>query len=116
MRFRRPSLGRLAAVMIAASVGIGLLTIGARLVSGGSGFVRALEAATLVLAAGAYLAYALAHHKNRRELMTRAILVSAFALWAIVQAFPGDSASATLNDVVILLFVADLAILLSPWR
>jgi hypothetical protein len=101
--------------MIGASVGTGFITICARALSGGGALARSLEATTLVLAAGAYLAYALAHHKNRRELMTRAILVSAFTLWAIVQAFPGDPGSATLNDVVILLFVADLAILLSPW-
>lgn len=115
MRSSRRGLGRLAAVLIAASVGTGSITICARVLSGGGGLVRTLEAVTLVLAAGAYLAYALAHHNNHRELMTRAVLVSAFTLWAIVQAFPGDSGSATLNDVVILLFVADLAILLSPW-
>jgi hypothetical protein len=42
--------------------------------------------------------------------------VSAFALWAIVQLAPTGIDSALVNDVVIVLFVADLAILLSPWR
>jgi hypothetical protein len=76
---------------------------------------RALEGATLFLAAGAYLAHAVAHHDDRRELLTRSILVSAFALWGIVQIVPGLPGNALLNDVVILLFVVDLAILVSPW-
>lgn len=50
-----------------------------------------------------------------RELLTRSILVSAFALWGIVQSAPGLPGSAILNDVVIVLFVVDLAILVSPW-
>jgi hypothetical protein len=41
------------------------------------------------LAAGAYLAHVIAHHDDRRELLTRSILVSAFALWGIVQIAPG---------------------------
>ena len=60
-----------------------------------------IATATAVLAAAAYLAYALAHHQNRRELVTRSILVSAFALWAIVQLAPGFSHVALLNDITI---------------
>jgi hypothetical protein len=41
--------------------------------------------------------------------------VSAFALWGIVQLAPGFADVALLNDVTILLFVTDLAFLLSPW-
>ena len=74
-----------------------------------------LEGATLFLAAGAYLAYALAHHRNHRDLVTRSILVGAFALWGIVQLAPGFADVDLLNDVAIVLFVADLAFLLSPW-
>ena len=37
-------------------------------------------------------------------------------LWAVVQIAPGFSGAALLNDLTILLFVADLAILLSPAR
>jgi hypothetical protein len=77
--------------------------------------LNVLEGVTLFLAASACLAYALAHHRNRRELVTRSILVSAFALWAIVQLAPGFAGAALLNDVTILLFVTDLAFLLSPW-
>lgn len=47
---------------------------------------------------------------------TRLVLVTAFALWAIVQLAPSFSGAPLLNDLTILLFVADLAILLSPAR
>ena len=81
----------------------------------GGSSARAAEGAALFLAAAAYLAHATAHHDNRRELLTRSILVSAFALWGIVQIAPGLPGNALLNDVVIVLFVVDLAILVSPW-
>jgi hypothetical protein len=111
---RRSKLGQLAGGLIAASVVAGILAICVRAVWGGSP-ARAFEGATLFLAAGAYLAHVLAHHDDRRELLTRSILVSAFALWGIVQIAPGLPDNALLNDVVIVLFVVDLAILVSPW-
>ena len=52
---------------------------------------------------------------NIRELLTRSILISAFALWGIVQLIPGLPASGVINDVVIVLFVVDLAFIVSPW-
>jgi hypothetical protein len=100
--------------LIATSVAVGVLAIFVRVGSGGSS-ARALEGATLFLAAAAYLAHAFAHHEDRRELLTRSILISAFALWGIVQIAPGLPGDALLNDVVIVLFVIDLAILVSPW-
>jgi hypothetical protein len=109
----RTKLRHLARGLIAASVGTGLLAIAARAGWGGSS-ARALEGATLFLAAGAYLAHVIAHHDDRRELLTRSILVSAFELWGIVQIAPGLPANALLNDVVIVLFVVDLAILVTP--
>ena len=92
----------------------GILAIGARAGWGGT-VARGLEGATLFLAAGAYLAHVFAHHDGRRALLTRSILVSAFALWGIVQIAPALPGNALLNDVVIVLFVVDLAILVSPW-
>jgi hypothetical protein len=115
VRARRPALGWLAAALIAVSLGAGLLTIGARALGTTGLDLRVLEGATLFLAAGAYLAYALAHHRNHRDLVTRSILVGAFALWGIVQLAPGFADVDLLNDVAIVLFVADLAFLLSPW-
>jgi hypothetical protein len=110
---RRIPLHQIAGLLIAASVGAGLLAIVVRAAAGGS-LARALEGATLFLAAAAYLTYVLAHHHNRRERLTRSVLVSAFALWGIVQLAPGLPGNAVLNDVVIVLFVVDLAILVSP--
>lgn len=114
MRTRPTKLRHLAGGLIAASVGAGILAISARAGWGGSP-ARAFEGATLFLAAGAYLAHVLAHHDTRRELLTRSILVTAFALWGMVQIAPGLPGNALLNDVVIVLFVVDLAILVSPW-
>ncbi len=113
MRTRHSPLRHIAGWLIVASAGAGLLAIFVRAVAGGS-FARVLEGTTLFLAAAAYLAYVLAHHTDRRELLTRSILVSAFALWGVVQLAPGLPGNAVVNDVVIVLFVVDLAILVSP--
>ena len=115
MSARRPALGWLAAVLVGASVAAGLFAVVARIAAAPAADLRVTEGVTLFLAAAAYSAYAFAHHQNHRELVTRSVLVSAFALWAIVQLAPGFSHVALLNDITILLFVADLAFLLSPW-
>ncbi len=100
--------------LIAASALAGVVAIGVRAGWGGAP-ARALEGATLFLAAGAYVAHVVSHHETLRQTLTRAILVSAFALWGIVQIAPGLPGNAVLNDVVIVLFVVDLAIIVSPW-
>ena len=114
MTARHRQLRYLAGGLIAASAVVGLVAIAVRAGSGGS-VARALEGTTLFLAAAAYVAHVLAHHETTRELLTRSILVSAFALWGIVQIAPGLPGNAVLNDIVIVLFVVDLAILVSPW-
>jgi ABC-type transport system involved in cytochrome bd biosynthesis fused ATPase/permease subunit len=111
---RQRQLRHLAGWLIAASALAGLMAIGVRAASGGAP-ARAVEGATLFLAAAAYVAHVLAHHETFRETLTRSILVSAFALWGIVQIAPGLPGNAVLNDVVIVLFVVDLAIIVSPW-
>jgi hypothetical protein len=113
VRPRQTQLGHLAGWLIAGSAVVGLVAIGVRAGWGGAP-ARALEATTLFLAAAAYVAHALAHHDTLRELLTRSILVSAFALWGVVQIAPGLPANAVLNDIVILLFVVDLALIVSP--
>jgi hypothetical protein len=114
VRAHNRQLRHLAGGLIAASAAAGLLAIGVR--AGWDGPpARALEGATLFLAAAAYVAHVAAHHGGLRELLTRSILVSAFALWGLVQIAPGLPGNAVLNDVVIVLFVVDLAILVSPW-
>jgi len=115
MRVDNPRLRRVAGGLIVGSACAGVLAIADR--AGGDGsLARAFEGAALFMAAAAYLAHVLAHHQQRRELLTRSILVSAFALWGIVQIAPGLPGDAILNDVVIVLFVVDLAILVTPWR
>jgi hypothetical protein len=114
VRARQTQLRHLAGGLIAASVVVGIVAICVRAAWGGAD-ARALEGATLFLAAVAYLAHVLAHHETRRELLTGSILVSAFALWGLAQIAPGLPDSAVVNDVVIVLFVVDLAILVSPW-
>ena len=116
MTAHRPTLRRLAGALIGASVLAGILNVCLRIAAAGPTALRAGESATLLLAASAYMAYALGHYRDRRGLITRSILVTAFALWAIVQLAPTYSEAALLNDLTILLFVADLAILLSPAR
>jgi hypothetical protein len=111
---RHSQLHYVAGGLIGASALVGLLAVGVRAGWGGTP-ARALEGTTLFLAAAAYVAHVLAHHETARELLTRSILVSAFALWGVVQIAPGLPGNAVLNDVVIVLFVVDLAILVSPW-
>jgi len=110
---RHRQLRYVAGSLIAASAAVGLFAIAVRVGWGGAP-ARALEGATLFLAAAAYVAHVLAHHETTRELLTRSILVSAFALWGVVQIAPGLPDAAVLNDVVIVLFVVDLAILVRP--
>lgn len=111
---RHRRLRHLAGGLIAASALAGVFAIGVRAAWGGWP-ARALEGGTLFLAAAAYVAHVLAHHAVLRELLTRSILVSAFALWGVVQIAPALPGDAVLNDVVIVLFVIDLAIIVSPW-
>ena len=113
---RRPQrqLRHLAGCLITFSALVGVVAIVVRADSGGAA-ARALEGATLFLAAGAYVVHVLAHHESVRQLLTRSILVSAFALWGLVQIAPGLPDALVLNDVVIVLFVVDLGILVSPW-
>ncbi len=114
MKAHQRRLRHIAGGLIAASVAAGLLAIGVRAGWGGSP-ARALEATTLFLAATAYIAHVLAHHDTLGELLTRSILGSAFALWGVVQLAPGLPGNAVLNDIVIVLFVVDLAVLVGPW-
>jgi hypothetical protein len=114
MRTPHGQLRHLAGWLIAGSVVAGTCAIAVRAGWGGWS-AQALEGGTLFLAAGAYLAHVLAHHDTPRELLTKSILVSAFALWGILQIVPALPEAAVLNDVVIALFVIDLAIIVSPW-
>jgi hypothetical protein len=75
-----------------------------------------LEGGALLFAAAAYLAHLASHRPSPRELVLRSGLVTAFVLWAVVQLAPSFRGAALLNDGAIVLFVADLAFVLMPWR
>jgi len=64
VRTRQRQLGHVAGGLIAASVLVGIVAVGVRAGWGGSP-ARALEGATLFLAAGAYLAHVLANPDDR---------------------------------------------------
>jgi hypothetical protein len=66
VRARHRQLRQLAGGLIVAAATIGLLAIGVRASWGGS-VARALEGATLFLAAAAYVSHVLGHHENRRS-------------------------------------------------
>lgn len=114
MKAGQRRLRHLAGGLITLSALVGVLAIVVRADWGGA-VARALEGTTLFLAAAAYVAHVLAHHDSTRQLLTRSILVSAFALWGLVQIAPGIPNAAVLNDIVIVLFVVDLGMLVSPW-
>ena len=114
MRSNHRRLPHIAGWLIAGAVLTGVFAIAIRAGWGGVA-ARVLEGVTLFLAAAAYLVHVVAHHEHAREFVTKSILVSAFALWGIVQIAPGLPGNAVLNDVVIVLFVVDLAIIVSPW-
>jgi hypothetical protein len=85
---RQPTLQQLAGALIALSITAGISTLAVRATSGGSLTVRLLEGTTLLLAAVAYLFYVLAHHSQLGQVVSRLILVTAFALWASRTARP----------------------------
>ena len=114
MSARQRRLRHLAGGLITSSALFGVVAIGVRAGSGGA-VARVLEGTTLFLAAAAYVAHVLAHRQGAPQLLTSSILVAAFALWGLVQIAPGMPAAAVLNDVVIVLFVVDLGLLVSPW-
>jgi hypothetical protein len=111
-----PAVLRLAEALIIAGVAAGVVALIARVADANDLLLRFLEGSALLLAAAAYLAHLLSHRPTRSELILRSGLVTAFVLWAIVQLFPTSPAAALLNDAAIVLFIADLALVLAPWR
>jgi hypothetical protein len=111
-----PALLRLAQGLITAGVLLSVLAFAARATGTRDAALRALEGGALLFAAAAYLAHLASHRPSPRELVLRSGLVTAFVLWAVVQLGPSLRAAALLNDGAIVLFVADLAFVLMPWR
>lgn len=111
-----PALLRLARGLIAAGVLLGVFAFAARAMDARDAALRTLEGGALLFAAAAYLAHLASHRPSLRELVLRSGLVTAFVLWAVVQLEPSIRGAALLNDGAIVLFVADLAFVLMPWR
>ena len=116
MRSTHPGLLGLARVLIVLGVLLGVLAFGSRAMAARDIVVRAAEGGALLCAAAAYLAHLASHRPSMTELILRMGLVAAFVLWAAVQLAPGFRGAALLNDAAIVLFVADLALVLMPWR
>ena len=70
----------------------------------------AVSAAPLLLVAGAIAAVSVAHPAKARHGLMRLVAVLAFSAWGMAQLFPDSAAAGALNDVAILLFVIDAAI------
>jgi hypothetical protein len=111
-----PPLLRLAQGLITAGVLLGVLAFAARATGTRDVALLALEGGALLFAAAAYLAHLASHRPSLRDLVLRSGLVTAFVLWAAVQLAPSFRGAALLNDGAIVLFIADLAFVLMPWR
>jgi hypothetical protein len=98
-----------------AGVAAGVLALVLRLAAASAVAVRLLEASALLAAAAAYLVHLAGTARTARDRALRSGLALAFVLWAAAQAFPEAAAAPFLNDGAIVLFVADLALMLHPW-
>jgi hypothetical protein len=113
---QHPALLRLAQGLIAFGVFLSAVALVARAADARDVALRVLEGGALLSAGAAYLAHLASHRPSPRELILRSGLVAAFLLWAIVQIAPSFRGAALLNDGAIVLFIADLAFVLMPWR
>jgi hypothetical protein len=68
-----------------------------------------ISAAALILVGGALLVAQTLIHPEKMELMRNVLLSGAFILWGLVQLLPSTALSKTLGDIVVALFVIDVA-------
>ncbi len=115
----QPQHANAARLRLSAAIGLGLTSIAASIllltVDGIGGSVHwthhaGASAAPLLLVAGAIATVSVAHPPKGRHGLMRVVAVLAFAAWGIAQLFPDSAASGALNDLAILLFVIDAAI------
>ena len=115
----QPQHANAARLRLLAAIGLGLTSIAASIllltVDGIGGSVHwshhaAASAAPLLLVAGAIATVSVAHSPKGRHSLMRLVAVLAFTAWGIAQLFPDSAASGALNDLAILLFVIDAAI------
>jgi len=104
---------------LSAAIGLGLTSMAASVVlltaDGIGGSVHwahhaGVSAAPLLLVAGAIAAVSVAHPPRGRHGFMRLVAVLAFTAWGSAQLFPDSAAAGALNDLAILLFVLDAAV------
>lgn len=101
-------------LMDAAPWAVALLPDGARALPHAASFIaRApITAAPLLMAGASYVALQLILRPRPLELLKRLMLASAFILWGIDQLMPPGPLSTAIGDLVISLFVFDLALII----
>lgn len=68
-----------------------------------------ISAASLMLVGGALLIAQTLIHPQKMELMRNILLSAAFILWGFVQLLPSTTSSKKLGDIVVALYVIDVA-------
>ena len=111
-----PALLRLAQGLIAAGVLLGLLAFATRAMDARAVAVRALEGGALLSAAAAYLAHLPRIAHRRANSSCRRAWSPPSCCGPSCNSRRASAVPQLLNDGAIVLFVADLAFVLMPWR
>ncbi|MBE3604922.1 hypothetical protein IMX07_14975 [bacterium] len=75
-----------------------------------------ISAAPLLMVGAAFMAVLPLTRPGWLEFTKRAMVGAAFILWGIAQLMPPGAAATTLGDLVITLYVIDLALVIHDWR
>ena len=75
-----------------------------------------ISAAPLLMVGAAFMVVLPLTRPGWLEFIKRAMVGAAFILWGIAQLMPPGAAAATLGDLVITLYVIDLALVIHDWR
>lgn len=75
-----------------------------------------ISAAPLLMVGAAFMAVLPLTRPGWREFLKRGMVGVAFILWGIAQLMPPGTAATTLGDLVITLYVIDLALVIHDWR
>ncbi len=75
-----------------------------------------ISAAPLLMVGAAFMVVLPLTRPGWREFIKRAMVGAAFILWGIAQLMPPGVAATTLGDLVITLYVIDLALVIHDWR
>ena len=95
--------------VLALAAGIGLLIGDAKLWNPSGLSAAVISAAALLLVGVSFLVLQLVIRPRWMELMKNALLAATFLLWGTIQLMPQNATSVRLGNVVIALYVLDLA-------